>query len=401
MFLRIQQKSKALKDQLVAWRHQLHQHPEIGMKLPFAQGIVISKLKKMGLDPVQIDRKGVIVNFEGGKSLPAQGSRVIAMRVDMDALPVYEETGVAYSSKVKGYMHACGHDAHTTIGLGVAKVLSEMENFWSGQVKIIFQPGEECLEGAKLMISRGALEAPNVDIILGLHLDPQLPLESVGLRSGQLNAYADQFCVEIRGKSGHGAYPHLAKDPVVAAATLVQALQTVVSRDLKPTDAGVISIGQIRGGTAPNIIPEKVVLNGTIRSLNSNTRRDIFDRMKSIVDGLKKAFGVDCSLLFGEGSPPVICEKKITEFVRQALTEVLGNDLVVILSEPSMGSEDFAFFTQRIPSTMLKLGCRSEEKGYIYPLHSSQFNFDEEILVYGVTIFSYLIFLILERANRI
>lgn len=386
-FFLLKKIAKEKRTSIISWRRLLHQHPEIGLDLPFTKKLVTTELDKMGLGRVYgLMDAGIVVDLLGKSS---DCSSFVALRVDMDALPLYEKTGLPYASRIEGYMHACGHDAHTAMGLGIVSILQELKSQWEGKIRIIFQSGEEELKGAKLMLEQGISDNPKVNAILGLHLDPQFPLGSVGLRSGQINAYTDEFSLFIKGKSAHGASPHLSVDPVVATSFAIQALQTIVSRNIPPLEAAVVSIGEIKGGDVSNIIPDQVRLRGTIRSLSSKIRDLIFSRIKSIARGLEESFGIEAELSFISGSPPVICDEDLTKTCLLILKKTLDEQSVVNIPYPLLGGDDFAFFAQKVPATLIRLGCGKE--GFTFPLHSSKFNFDEEVLEFGVALFSYLL----------
>ncbi|MBE0478117.1 amidohydrolase [Candidatus Aerophobetes bacterium] len=386
-FALLETESIKRKDYLVKWRRLFHQHPEVGLDVPFARDVIITHLHEIGLARAYRSLKaGIIVELSGGNR---DLSSTVAFRVDMDALPLKEKTNLPYASSMEGCMHGCGHDAHTAIGLGVIDVLHSLKDTWKGAVRVIFQSGEEVLQGAKLMLTEGALNNPGVVALLGCHIEPKIALGSVGLKSGQINAYTDEFHLFIKGKSTHGASPHLGCDPVVAASFAIQALQTIVSRSISPLESAVISIGEIKGGSVSNVIPDEVKVKGTIRSLNSKTRDLIFLRMSSILSGLETCFDVQTEIVFTANSPPVICDEKLTRRCFEMIKEVVGEEKVINLSVPQLGGDDFAFFAQKVPATMIRLGCGKEN--YTFPLHSSHFNFDEEVMVMGVALFSYLL----------
>jgi amidohydrolase len=379
--------------EIIRWRRELHRHPEMGLELPFTRDFLTTELDRMGLGgSYRLLEGGIVVDIAG---TGAQGSTAVGLRVDMDALPLTESTGVPYASSIEGYMHACGHDAHTAIGLGIIAVLLELRSRWRGSVRVIFQAGEEILEGARLMVKQGALDGPRVDALIGLHLDPGFQLLSVALKPGQINAWVDEFSLVVKGTSAHGAAPHRARDPVIAASYAVQALQTIVSRNVPPIEAAVISIGKIAGGNIYNIIPDQVAMRGTVRCLSSKIRELIITRMKSIMSGLDESFGVNTELVFGLVSPPVICEEGLTNVCFAILNEVLDENRVLQIPYPKMGGDDFAFYAQEVPAVLIRLGCASD--ACTHPLHSSGFNFDEEVIPFGVSLFSYLLIHLLEK----
>ena len=386
-FSLLKQSAKKKRASIIGWRRLLHQNPEAGLDLPFTKKLVRTELKKMGLVKSYRQMDGGIMVDLSGKS--GDRSSFTALRVDMDALPISEKTGLPYASSVEGCMHACGHDAHTAIGLGIVSILQELRSCWEGKIRIIFQSGEEVLKGAKLMLEQGVLDNPGVNAILGLHLDPRFPLMSVGLKPGQINAYIDDFSVSVKGRSAHGAAPHLSVDPVAAASFAVQAIQTIVSRNIPPAEPAVISIGEIKGGNVSNIIPDQVMLKGTIRSLSPEIRDLLFSRLKSVMKGLEVTFGIDAELSITSGSPPVICDEDLTEACILILKKILGEKSVVNIPSPQLGGDDFAYFAQKVPAVLVRLGCGKEGSGF--PLHSSEFDFDEKVLEFGAGLFSYLL----------
>jgi amidohydrolase len=380
----------ALQDSLEEWLHTLHRHPETGLLLPHTREVVTGALESMGLENALRRLEGGITADIGG-----HGSSCVALRVDMDALPLAEDTGLPYASQIEGYMHACGHDAHTVIGLGVAAVLHKLRSRLNTGIRLIFQAGEEAMQGARALIRENALEGPPVSALLGVHIDPQIPEGKVGIRPGQINAYVDEFEFIIRGKSAHGASPHLANDPVVAASFLIQALQTIVSRSVSPSEACVVSIGKVKGGETYNVIPEQVKAGGTVRSLNEGTRGLIQKRMKAVAKGTDEAFGTRTTLSFLNSSPPVVCDEALTKTCRMLLSEALDEDRIVPIVGPKMGGDDFAFFAAEVPSCMVRLG--SGKKGFDAPLHSARFRFDEKVLSHATALFSHLLLGLSER----
>jgi amidohydrolase len=344
----------------------------------------------MGLENDCRRLKGGITADIGG-----HGSSCVALRVDMDALPLAEDTGLPYASQIEGYMHACGHDAHTVIGLGVAAVLHKLRSRLKTGIRLIFQAGEEVMQGARALIRENALEDPPVSALLGVHIDPQIPEGKVGIRPGQINAYVDEFEFIVHGKSAHGASPHLANDPVVAASFLIQALQTIVSRSVSPSEACVVSIGKVKGGETYNVIPEQVKAGGTVRSLNEKTKGLIQKRMKAVAKGTDEAFGTRTTLSFLNSSPPVVCDETLTKTCRVLLSEALDEDRIMSIIGPKMGGDDFAFFAAEVPSCMVRLG--SGKKGFDAPLHSARFRFDEKVLSHATALFSHLLLGLSER----
>jgi amidohydrolase len=375
------------RDQLIAWRRRFHEYPELQLECHRTAAVVAEHLKHIGLDiRTGIAKTGVVGVIRGRRTNP-----VVALRVDMDGLPVPEQTGLPFASKVEGVMHACGHDGHTAMGLGVATVLGAVRDDLQGTVKLIFQPGEESPGGSKIMIAEGALEEPGVDAIFGCHISPQIAFGEVGIRYGTMTAANDEFTIRIKGVGGHAARPHHCTDPIVAASNLIIGVQSIVSRLNNPLKPLVISICEIKGGSGHNVIPEGVTLKGTIRSVDEETRALAWRNLDKIVKGIELGHGVEAGLEIQPCEPPLRCDKRLVAFVEETLRELMDPDRVQSIPEPSMGAEDFAFYSERIPAAYVRLGCYDADKGYVHGLHSPYFDFDENLLAEGTRILSYLL----------
>lgn len=380
---RIEKKVHAFENELIELRRHFHQHPELGFKEFETAKTIAGLLEQWGVEVTKgVAGTGVVGLIRGG-----QPGRTIALRADMDALPIEEKTGLAFSSHTPGVMHACGHDGHTAILLGAAKVLSELKDNLRGNVKLIFQPAEEGPGGAKPMIAAGVLANPTVDAILGLHIWPELPSGSVGITAGPVMAAMDRFDITVKGVGGHGAIPHRAVDPVVAASHVVTALQTIASREIDPLDSVVVSTCTLQAGTAFNIIPHEATLSGTVRSFSRETREKVPQRIGEIVAGVTTALGCDHEYTFSYLYPATVNHEKLTGFVRGVTQDLLGDDRVGEIPRPSMGGEDFSFYQEKVPGTYLFLGTRNEEKGLTHSIHHPEFTIDEEILAQGVALF--------------
>ena len=286
-------------------------------------------------------------------------------------------------------MHACGHDANTAIMVGVARRLVDSGALrqCSGNVKFIFQPAEERLSGARTMIKAGVLDAPRVDRLLAGHMSPDMPVGRIGVFKDIGYASSDRFEIMVTGKGTHGARPEEGNDPIVAGSALVTLLQSVVSRNIKPTLAGVITVGMFQGGTAGNVIPEAARMTGTIRALDADVRQTLIRRLKEVSAGISDAYGVHCEVRVHDGSPVLVTDEFVSAFIYETACEVLGPDKVQYIP-PIMGSEDFAFYTLRCPATIIRLGCANSATGVVYPLHSAYFDIDERVLAIGVDVFS-------------
>jgi amidohydrolase len=371
-----------MKDWLVEIRRTIHMHPELGFEEVETSKLVSEWLERFGLQVKRGIAKTGVVGLLKGK----EPGKTVAIRADMDALPLDEANQVPYVSKVKGKMHACGHDAHVTILLGVARFLSSNKDRVKGNIKWIFQPAEEGGGGGKVMVEEGVLENPKVDAIFGAHVFPLLPIGKVGVYEREGLAAADRVKIKIIGKGGHGAMPHLCKDPIHAAGHVITQLHSIVSRNINPLDSAVISIGKINGGTAINIIPDEVEMLVTVRSLSPQVREELNRRMEGVVQGVARSFEMDYRYEFEYGYPVLINDPEMSKLVASACSKGIGKENVEVC-KPSMGAEDFAFYLEKIPGSFFRLGIRNEKKGIIHPYHSSLFDIDEEVLPFGVEMF--------------
>jgi len=369
---------------LVGIRRDLHRHPEISHKEKRTTEKIIRVLKELEIEvhgfPDMTGAVGVIKGSNGGPTL--------GLRADIDALPIQELNDISYRSQNKGIMHACGHDANTTIMLGVAKkmVQSGLMSRCPGTVKFFFQPAEERVAGAKAMIASGVLENPHVDRVIAGHMSPDLPVGKVGIFRGTGYASSDRFELLITGKGGHGARPEECVDPVVAGSLFVTQIQSIASRSIKPTEAAVITVGKFMAGNASNVIPETALLEGSIRALSVEVRDHVIRRLNDIVSGLEKAYGVQCQFQIHNGVPILINNRVVAESLYDASVQVLGSENVSYLP-PIMGSEDFVYFTLERPSAIMRLGCSNKNRGIVHSLHSPYFDIDETVLEIGTEIF--------------
>lgn len=373
------QKAVQIKEELVTLRRDFHRNPEIGFQEYRTSQKIKEFLQKEGIPYEAVASTGVCAVIKG------TGDKVIAIRGDIDALPLQDKKLCDYSSEVEGRMHACGHDAHTTIALGAAKLLNEMKNSLKGTVKIFFEPAEETVGGAKFMIEEGVLENPHVDAVIGLHVAEGIPAGTIGLKQGVVNAASNPFTIKIFGKGGHGAHPETTIDPIVIASNVIVALQTIVSREIPPTDPAVVTIGSIHGGTAQNIIPEEVVISGIIRTLRTEHRAYVKNRLREVVEGIVTSMRGRCEIQIEESYPCLYNDDAMADLLQASAEEVIGNK-IQILDKPSMGVESFAYFSMERPSVFYFLGVRNEERGIIHPAHGSLFDIDEDALPVGVAI---------------
>ncbi len=369
-----------IKDSIIVTRRDIHKHPELAFEEVRTAKIVAQRLTDLGI-PIQekVGKTGVVGILKGGGNRPT-----IALRADMDALPIQETGNLPFKSVHDGKMHACGHDAHVATLLGVAEVLSGMKSKLNGSVKFIFQPAEEGEGGAKFMINDGALEG--VDAIVGAHMWNYQETGTVGVTSGPVMATADGFEIHIKGKGGHGAAPQGTVDAILVASQLVNALQTIVSRNTNPLESTVVTIGTIQGGSNFNVITDIVNMSGTARAYSENNRQLIKTRMQEIIDGISKSYGAEITLDYWDGYPPTINDTAVTQRVLDASQKVVGNGAI----EPylSMGGEDFSYFAQKVPGCFFFIGSSPRGKSLMsVPHHCSHFNIDEEAMLIGASVF--------------
>ncbi len=374
----------SIKDEIIKLRRNFHMNPELGFEEYETSKFIKEYLDKEGISYESYAKTGVCGIIRG--DLEEKKDRVIGLRCDIDALPIEENNKCEYISTVKGKMHACGHDGHAAILLGVAKILNRNRELFGGTIKLIFEPAEETIGGARYMIEEGVLTDPNVDIMCGLHLDENINCGQIEVKFGAVNAASNPFKIEVIGVGGHGAYPSDAIDPIVISSNIINALQNIVSRVVNPLNSAVITVGSIHGGTGANIIPEKVTLTGIIRTLNSEDRQLVTRRVDEIAKGIGLTLRGKVKIEIEESYPMLINDKNSVNKLRNAAIKVIGEENVLEQEYPHMGVESFAYFANEIPSVFYFLGCRNEEKGIIHPAHSSLFDIDEDALMIGVAI---------------
>jgi amidohydrolase len=386
---KIKNVSKEIFPSLVKLRRELHQYPEIACNEYKTSERIAKELKKLGIDV----KKGIAKTGVAGVLNKGSRGKTVALRADMDALPIIEQTKFPYKSKNKGLMHACGHDVHVACVIGAAKILTRLKEELPGKVKFIFQPSEEVPPGgAKPMIEAGVLTNPEVSGVFALHCDSVIPVGKIGVREGPAMAQADSFDIVISGIGGHGARPHLGVDAIVVASQVVQALQTIASRKIDPVKPVVITIGKIEGGTARNIICDRVVLKGTARSLSKQVARRIPTLLKTIVSGITKSAGASFELDYSPGYPVLINHPRATDLARSTVARMFGKQAVFEISKPTMGGEDFAYYLQKVPGSFLRLGIRNPKKHAVYPWHHPKFTVDEDAIKVGSAVLTGIAF---------
>ncbi len=374
---------RELQTELVKWRRQFHQYPELGFQEILTADFIAQKLSEWNIPhQAQVAKTGIVATIKSNY----QG-KVLAIRADMDALPIREENNIIYRSKHDGIMHACGHDGHTAIALGTAYYLANNRDKFKGTIKIIFQPAEESPGGAKPMIEAGVLKNPDVSAIIGLHLWNYLPIGTVGVRSGALMAATERFECKILGRGGHGAIPDTTVDSIVVGSQIVNALQTIVSRNVSPIDSAVVTIGMFESGTAPNVIADTAKLSGTVRYFNPKLEKIISTRFEEIVKGVCQSMGANYELDYWQLYPPVINNDRIAELVKSVAMEIVETPLGIVPECQTMGGEDMSFFLQEVPGCYFFLGSSNPAQGLNFPHHHPRFNFDENVLSMGVEIF--------------
>jgi hippurate hydrolase len=383
---KIKSLAKQYSDEFIQVRHHLHAHPELSYQEFETSKFVQSKLKSLEIDFEVKATTGVVAIIKGKNP----ESRIIALRADMDALPIKEENEVEYKSQNAGVMHACGHDVHTTVLLGAAKILNEIKNDFEGTIKLIFQPGEERNPGgASLLIKEGILENPKPQGIIGLHVHPGLATGKLSFRKGRVMASADEIYITIKGKGGHAATPHLTADTILIASQLIVSLQQIVSRNKNPLNPSVLSICSFQGGYTTNVIPSEVKLMGTFRAMDEQWRFEAHQLIRKHATELVHALGGEIDLHIDVGYPTVDNDGVLTEHAWQLANDFMGKENVTE-TEVRMGAEDFGYYTQQIPGCFYRLGVRNEEKGIVHNVHTPQFNIDERAIEIGIGMMAWL-----------
>lgn len=392
----IQSIAASLQNDLVSTRRHLHMHPELSFHEYETSAYVASRLKEMGIHfQEKVAGTGLVGIIEGKNP----GKRCVALRADMDALPIEEANEVPYRSKNPGVMHACGHDVHTTSLLGAAEILLQLKDQFEGSVKLLFQPGEEKLPGgASMMIKEGVLEKPSPSGVLGQHVMPLIPAGKVGFRSGIYMASTDELYLRVKGKGGHGAMPHLNIDPVLITSHLIVAMQQIVSRVANPTMPSVLSFGKVIANGATNVIPNEVYLEGTFRTLDEKWRAEAHQRMLDLAHQLVQSMGGTLEFEIRKGYPALVNDEALTASARRNAVEYLGKENVLDL-DIWMAAEDFAFFSQHTKACFYRLGTRNEARGIISSVHTPTFDIEEDALQIGAGLMAWLTVQELQQEN--
>lgn len=366
-------------DELVTIRRDFHMHPELGQKEFRTQSKICEYLDAWGIEYEICADTGVVATIRG-----KQIGKTVAVRGDMDALPIKEKSEKPYCSINPGVMHACGHDVHTTVILGIAKIFKEMEDTLKGNVKLLFQPAEESVGGADRMVKAGCMVNPLVDYVLGLHVMAYIDAGKVELKYGKLNASTDEVTITVKGKSAHGAYPDKGIDAIMISGYVITAVQTLVSRNISPLNSIVLSLGTILGGVKENVIANEVVIKGTLRALDNDTRNFAKKRVKEIVSHTAEAFGGEGTAEFREGYRSLINDDEVVDVIKENAIKFLGKENVVYKEFPSLGAEDFSYFADVAKGGFFHLGCGNSQKGITADIHTEGFDIDEECIKTGV-----------------
>lgn len=370
-----------IQEEIIQLRRTIHQNPELAFQETDTTQLIRNYLDGLGIENAPNGTStGVIGLLKGGKPGP-----VLALRADIDALRLSEKSGLSFASRREGVCHACGHDLHTAVLLGTANILKSCQAELCGTVKFLFQPAEEGLGGARSMIQNGALENPKPQYILACHTWPEMPGGSIGVRKGAMLGAADTFTITVLGKGGHAAHPHKGIDPVVIAAHIITQLQTISSRRIAPVDPVVVTVGHLSAGTVENIIPNEAVMEGTVRTQNPDTRKDVAEMIQQLAEGTAQAMGGEARVEYRWGIGPTMCDPALVDQISEAVTEVMGGDKLLQVPVPSMGAEDFACYLEQIPGALFRIGTYDERPESHLALHNPSTLFSEKAISAGIT----------------
>lgn len=376
--MEIKNKVNEIFEEVINIRRDFHMNPELSQQEIRTQQKIMSYLKSWGIEYTSCAETGVVGLIKGSYG------KTIALRADIDALPIKEKCDVSYASKNPKVMHACGHDAHTSILLGVAKILKQMESELQGNIKLFFQPAEETIGGADRMVKEGCMKNPDVDYVLGLHVMPYIETGMVELKYGKLNASTDEVKITVNGKSAHGAYPDNGIDAIMIAGHVITAVQSLVSRNISPLNSVVLTLGKINGGVKDNVIADEVVMTGTLRTLDSETRNYAKQKINEIVSNIAAAFGGTAKAEFHEGYRALINHDEVVDVIKENAEKILGKENIVFKEFPSLGAEDFSYFLDECKGAFFHLGCGNKKKGITAAIHTENFDIDEECLKIGI-----------------
>ncbi len=393
--LQLSELKKLYEQELINFRRDLHMNPELSFEEFRTTKKIKDKLLSLGIEIIDIGLETGVVGLLRGKN----DGQTIALRGDIDALPIQELNDVVYKSKVNGVMHACGHDIHTTCVIGAAMILSSIKDEIDGNVLFIFQPAEEVNEGAKLMVEKGLFTDVKADLIFGLHNNPEIPWGKIAIKKGGLMAAVDTLRFKVKGKGGHGGWPHATRDPIVAASAMVMNLQSIVSRNISPLNSAVVSIGTFKAGTANNVIPEVVEITGTVRSFDSDDRQILSKRIKEILESTARTYMVDVEIEYIFDLPAVYNSEELTNLAYDASKEIVGEDGIVD-PNPSMGGEDFSIFTEKIPGFFFWLGVENKEKDMNYVWHNPRFDGDDRAIIIASAVMSNMVLKGIEYVSK-
>lgn len=384
--LQLSELKRLYEYELIDFRRDLHMNPELSFEEFRTTKKIKDKLISLGIEIIDIGLETGVVGLLRGKS----DGPTIALRGDIDALPIQELNDIPYKSKIDGVMHACGHDIHTTSVIGAAMILSSIRDEINGNVLFVFQPAEEVNKGAKLMVEKGLLTDVKADLIFGLHNNPEIPWGKIAIKKGGLMAAVDTLRFKVQGKGGHGGWPHATRDPIVAASAMVMNLQSIVSRNISPLNSAVVSIGTFKAGTANNVIPEVVEITGTVRSFDPDDRQILSKRIKEILESTARTYMVDVEIEYIFDLPAVYNSEELTNLAYDACKEIVGEDGIVD-PIPSMGGEDFSIFTKKIPGFFFWLGVGNKEKNMNYVWHNPKFDGDDRAIINASSVMSNMV----------